>query len=156
MKHCYALFLIALVAVSGCTSARQATRSEATDGFYVESSKNSTGLAVRVPHPVDGHILTIPVDRFDAFVPEHIDIFDTPGGSYVQISGRATVDGWSTQPIILVANNKPYVELGKSGQAVSGAGVPVGPSATISLVVRTRTEADTVAAALRQRFSILQ
>ncbi|MCI0744519.1 MAG: hypothetical protein L0Y58_03845 [Verrucomicrobia subdivision 3 bacterium] len=157
MKHYYALFLIAFGTVSGCTSARQITGSEATDGFYVESSKNSTGLVVRVPHSDNNRILTIPVEPFDAFVPERIVVFDTPDGSYVQISGRATMDGWSEQPIILVANHKPYAELRKSGQTVSGAGVAgvqVGSFATISLVVRTRAEANAAAAALRQRFSI--
>jgi hypothetical protein len=154
MKHFYALSLITLITVGSCTPTRQTGESEAVDGLYVESSKSSTGLVLRVPHPTDGRIFTIPVEPFDGFVPARIEVFDTPEGSCVQVDGRATVDGWSKQPIFLVANRKPYVELSKSGEAVSGTGVPVGPSATISLTVRTRVEADAVAAALRQRFSI--
>ena len=135
-------------------SPKQTADSEAADGFYVESSKSSAGLVLRVPHPTDGRIFTIPVEPFAGFVPVRIDVFDTPDGSYVQVSGRATVEGWSSQSIILVADRKPYVELGKSGQVVSGTGAPVGPSATISLVRPTRAEADAVASALRKRFSL--
>src|SRR5438309_58860 len=147
MKPFHALFLITLFVVGGCRSARQTSASEVADGFYVESSKSSTGLVLQVPHPTDGRIFTLPVESFGGFVPVRIDVFDTPDGSYVQIAGRATVESWSSQPIILVAGRKPYVELTKSGQAVSGTGTRVGPSATISLVVRTRAEADAVASA---------
>lgn len=152
MKHFCTLTLIA--AVAGCMSPTQNANSEAADGFYVESSKSSTELVLQVPHPTHSRIFTIPVEPFAGFVPVRIDVFDTPNGSYVQISGRATVEGWNGQPIVLVANRKPYVELRKSGQAVSGTGVPVGPSATISLVTPSRAEADAVASALRQRFSL--
>ena len=155
MKRLYGLFLITLFAFGGCMSPKQTADSEAVaDGFYVESSKGATGLSVRVPHPTDGRIFTIPVEAFVSFIPLRIDVFDTPDGSYVQVSGIATMEGWSTQPIILVANRKPYIELMKSGQAVSGNGTPVGPPATISLIRRTRAEADAVASALRKRFSL--
>jgi hypothetical protein len=154
MKHFCTMILIALLAVGGCMSPKQNAKSEAPDGFYVESSKRSTALVVRVPHPSDGRSFTIPVEPFGGFIPVRVGVFDTPDGSYVQVSGRATLEGWSSEPIILVADRKPYVELRKSGQAVSGTGVPVGPSATISLVRPTRDEADAVAAALRRRFSL--
>ena len=154
MKHFYAVFLITLFAVGGCKSARQSVEPGPADGFYVESSTSSTGIVLRVPHPADGRIFTIPVEPFAAFVPLRIDVFDTPDGSYVQVSGRATVEGWSSQPIILVVDHKPYVELRKSGQVVSDTGAAVGPSATISVVIPTRAEADAVASALRKRFSL--
>lgn len=154
MKHFNALFLTTLLAVGGCMSPKQTADSAVTDGFYVESLKSSANLVLRIPYPKDGRVFTIPVEPFSGFVPVRIDVFDAPDGSHVQVSGRATVEGWSSQPIILVADRKPYVELSKSGQAVSDTGVSVGPSATISLVTPTRAEADAVASALRQRFSL--
>jgi hypothetical protein len=154
MKNFHAHCLITLVAVGGCTSARQIAESEVADGFYVESSKSSTALLVRVSHPTDGRIFTLPVESFAGFIPARIDVFDAPEGSYVQISGRATVEEWSKQSILLVAGGKPYVELRKSGQPLSGSGELVGPSAMISLVIPTRAEAEEVASTLRALFSI--
>jgi hypothetical protein len=149
MKNFHALLLIAFFVAGGCRSERQTAASEAADGFYVQSSKGSQ-LLVRVTRPSDGRIFTIPVEHYVDFVPVRIDVFDTPDGSYVQVSGRATAEGWSKQPIILIANGKPYVELGKSDQTVSAAGT----SARISLITPTRAEAETVASALRKRYSL--
>jgi hypothetical protein len=61
---------------------------------------------------------------------------------------------WFKQHFALVVNHKPYLELEKSGQAVSSEGLAFGPSGTVSLVTSTRAEADAVAAALRQKYSI--
>jgi hypothetical protein len=146
MRNFHALLLIGLFAVGGCMSARRTKTSEATDGFYVASSKDSQ-LQVRVPRPSDGHIITIPVEQFGGFVPARVDVFDTPDGTYVQVSGRATMEGWSKQPVILVANGKPYVELSRSDQ-------PLDRSARVSLITPTHAEADTVASALRKRYSL--
>jgi hypothetical protein len=82
-----ALFLALLLIPAHNTPARQTGESEATDGLYLESSKSSTGVVLRVPHPTDGRIFTIPVEPFDGFVPARIEVFDTPEGSCVQVDG---------------------------------------------------------------------
>jgi hypothetical protein len=144
---------VALVAVlTGCASPNEATQTEAPDGFYIGATGTAPGYTLEVVSPGGGGALAVRIQDYVGFVPQHVVVFDTPDGYYVQVSGRATVEKWSDQGIIIVANHKPYFELSKSGQAVSGS--RFGLSAAISLVLRTRQEADAVATALRRRYSL--
>jgi hypothetical protein len=144
---------VALVAVlTGCASPKEATQTDAPDGFYVEATDTAPGYPLEVAPPSGGRALAFHIQDYVGFVPQHVVVFDTPEGYCVQVNGRATVEKWSEQGIIVVANRKPYFELSKSGQAVSGN--RVGLPATISLVLRTREEANAVANALRRRYSL--
>ena len=153
MKLLHTFPFVALVAVlTGCASPKAVTQIDAPDGFYVEATGTAPGYTLEVVPPGGGHELTFRIQDYVGFVPRHFVVFDTPDGYTVQISGRATVEKWWEQGIIIVANHKPYFELSKSSQADSGN--RVGPSATISFILHTREEADAVAAALRRRYSL--
>ena len=144
---------VALVAVlTGCASPKEAAQTEAPDGFYIGATGTAPGYTLEVVPPSGGRALAFRIQDYVGFVPQHVVVFDTPDGYYVQVSGRATVEKWFEQGIIIVANRKPYFELSKSGQAVPGS--RFGLSAAISLVLRTREEADAVATALRRRYSL--
>ena len=153
MKLLYTFTWTALVAVlTGCASPKEAKQTEAPDGFYIEATGTAPGYTLEVVPPSGGRTLTFRIQDYVGFVPQQVVVFDAPEGYYVHVSGRATAERWSAQGIIIVANHKAYFELSKSGQAVSRG--RVGPSATISWVLRTRAEADAVASALRKRYSL--
>jgi hypothetical protein len=144
---------LALAAVlTGCASPKEATQTDAPDGFYIGATGTAPGYTLEVVPPSGGRALAFRIQDYVGFVPQHVVVFDTPNGYYVQVSGRATVEKWLEQGIIIVANRKPYFELSKSGQAVPGS--RFGLSAAISLVLGTREEADAVATALRRRYSL--
>jgi hypothetical protein len=146
---------MALVAgLTGCESPNEVTHIDAPDGFYVAATGTAAGYTLKVVPPSGGRALTFGIQSYVGFLPQHVVVFDTPDGYCVQISGRAAVENWLRHGIILVANHKPYFELNKSGQAVSATRQRIDPSATISLVLRTRKEADAVATALRRRYSL--
>ena len=152
MKLLHTFTLVVLVEfLAGCAAPKARTQTDAPDGFYIEATGTLAGYASEVLPPGGGRALSFRIQDYVGFVPRHFVVFDTPDGYTVQISGRATVEKWWEQGIIIVANHKPYFELSKSGQAASRN--RVGPSATISLVLRTREEADAVASALRRRYS---
>ena len=153
MKLLHAFTLVVLVEfLAGCASPKEPTQTDAPDGFYIRATGTAPGYASEVVPPGGGRALSFRIQDYVGFVPLQVVVFDTPEDYTVQISGRATVERWWEQGIIIIANHKPYFELSKSGQAASRN--RVGPSATISLVVRTREEADAVASALRRRYSL--
>ena len=155
MKLLHAFSFVALAAVlTGCASPKEARQIDVPDGLYVAATGTAAGYTLEVVPPSGGQALTLGIQSYVGFVPQHVVVFDTPDGYCVQFSGRATVENWLGHGIIIVANHKPYFELNKSGQAVSATRRRVDPSATISLVLRTRKEADAVAAALRRRYSL--
>ena len=155
MELLHTFIFTALVAVlTGCASPKEATQIDAPDGFYVAATGTAPGYTLEVVPPSGGRALTLGIQSYVGFVPQHVVVFDTPDGYCVQISGRATVENWLGHGIIIVANHKPYFELNKAGQAVSATARRVDPSATISLVLRTRKEADAVATALQRRYSL--
>jgi hypothetical protein len=153
VKLLHTFTLVVLVDfLAGCASPKERTQTDAPDGFYIEATAAAPGYASEVIPPGGGRALSFRIQDYVGFVPWHVVVFATPEGYTVQISGRASVETWWEQGIIIVANHKLYFELSKSGQAASGN--RVGPSATISLVLRTREEADAVASALRRRYSL--
>ena len=146
--------VVAALALIGCASSKEMTQTNAPDGFYVETSEVSDSYKLQVVPPSGGRALRFHIRHYTAFVPQRVIVFDAPDGNHVQVDGKATAHEWSKEAIIIVANGKPYFELGKSGQAVSEGGVRFGPSATVALVLSTREEAESVASALRRRYSL--
>jgi hypothetical protein len=137
----------------GCVSTKPEAQTDAPDGFYTQYEEKSSAYTIEVT--CHGKARTFGLQHCKVFTPLRAIVFDVPEGCCLQINGRAASGDWTEQPIVLVANHKPYIELSKVGQAVSGGGQRVGPEAVISLVLSTRAEADSIVAALRLRYPLL-
>ena len=86
MKPLHTFILMALVAVlTGCASPKEATQIDAPDGFYVAATGTAPGYTLEVVPPSGGRTLTFGIQGYVGFVPQHVVVFDAPGGYYVQI-----------------------------------------------------------------------
>ena len=86
MKLLHTFIFMALVAVlTGCASPKEATQIDAPDGFYVAATGTAPGYTLEVVPPSGGRTLTFGIQGYVGFVPQHVVVFDAPGGYYVQI-----------------------------------------------------------------------
>lgn len=154
MKLFHITTVAALIALLGCATSRMTINTTAPDGFYVESTDTLGTYPLQAVPPSGGRGLKFRIKHYGGFVPRQVVVFDAPEGCYVQVNGQPTGDHWSKDGFIIVANGKPYFELLMSGNTASETGERIELSATVSLVLRTRQEAEAVASALRQRYSL--
>ena len=145
--------LVLVLVASGCVSPKPEVHTSAPDGFYTQANGPKSAYTIEVVSR--GKTEVFALLPCSSFTPLRAIVFDGAEGWYVQIDGRVVGGNWSEQTIVLVANHKPYLELSKGGQAVGSDGQRVGPQAMISLVLPTRSEAESIVAAMRNRYPLL-
>lgn len=141
---------LVLVTISlGCATHKSATATatDAPDGFYVGTTNIVGSFTLRVFSPSGSNPSTFRIHS-SVFVPERVVVSSAasqiPGGYYVQVSGHATEEMLDLSGIIFVADHTGYF----------GDGKRVGSSATATLLLSSLKEVDTVASAMRKRYSL--
>ena len=145
-KFLCTLALIALLTVSSGYASGQAGQTEAPDGFYV-GADTAPSYALPIPPSDGGPAVTVQIRENGAFIPKHFIVSaadQIPGNYFVQVSGQGTKEMSDLPGIVIVANHKAYFGVAKR----------VGSSATVSLLLDNREEAEVVASMLEKRFSL--
>ncbi|MGA2240640.1 MAG: hypothetical protein ABSH11_01180 [Verrucomicrobiota bacterium] len=146
MKPLYTFALLALLAALSGYASDQVDRTEAPDGFYV-GADTASSYALQIPPSDGGSSVIFQIHENGAFIPKRLVVSSTdliPGGYFVQVSGQGTDKMPVTPGIVIVASHKAYF----------GSAKRVGSSATVSLLLDNREEAEAVASMLEKRFSL--
>ncbi len=127
------------VSLTGCAS-NQFDRTSAPDGFYI-------GTDTAPNFSIGSGPGTIHIHEDGDFLPQHFAVSptdQTPGGYLIQVSGQGTEKMLDLSGIVIVANHKVYFGNAKR----------VGSTASVSLLLDKREEADAVSSMLQRRYAL--
>lgn len=154
MKNLGLLGLIVLLALAaGCASSKQ-PNSDAPDGIFTSTTDDALGYKMTVFPPKGGPAMTVAIQEYGGFLPQHVTVVLRPRLCLIQITGQGLATNWSDQGLFVVANHVPYWQLKKSPQKAAVPGKSAAVPAAIFMTTRSPQEANSVAAALRKRYSL--